>query len=132
MSETLDGRFHRQPSHFTDRITADGSSGFPAESGRYHLIVSLACPWAHRALLVRRLRRLEEAVSLAVVDPIRDERGWRFSPQVDERVGFAETVSLDHILRHSYRTHPHLNPSGIVPQPPAADWHAPHGRGVAE
>lgn len=302
-----DGRFRRQPSHFTDRITADGSSGFPAEAGRYHLIVSLACPWAHRALLVRRLRGLEEAVSLAVVDPIRDERGWRFSPEVDDRVepdgrepvtgarflaeayratdpeysgrvtvpviwdretqrvvsnefldiprqlntemaalgnpdvdlypprqraeidtvsealyhevnngvykagfataqaahdeavealfarfgwleerltfqrflvgdritladialfptlvrfdpvyavhfkctrkrlvdhpalwayardlfqqpGFAETVDLDHIMRHYYRTHPHVNPSGIVPHPPTADWHAPHDR----
>lgn len=81
-----DGRFHRQASRFTDRVTADGSSGFPAEAGRCHLIVSLACPWAHRSLLVRRLRGLEGAVSLAVVDPIRDERGWRFSPEVDPSV----------------------------------------------
>jgi putative glutathione S-transferase len=73
-----DGSFRRQRSAFTDRITADGSSGYPAEPGRYHLYVSLACPWAHRALIARRLKRLEAVISMSVVDPIRDERGWAF------------------------------------------------------
>jgi glutathionyl-hydroquinone reductase len=72
------GRFVRQPNRFTARITADGSSGYPAEAGRYRLFVSYACPWAHRSLIVRRLLGLEEALGVAVVDPIRDERGWRF------------------------------------------------------
>ena len=72
------GAFVRQEYRFRDRITADGSSGFPAEAGRYHLYVSLACPWAHRAVIVRRLLGLEEAISMSVVDPIRDERGWAF------------------------------------------------------
>jgi glutathionyl-hydroquinone reductase len=54
-----------------DRITADGSSGFRAEPGRYHLYVSLACPWAHRAIIVRKLLGLEEVISLSVVDPRR-------------------------------------------------------------
>jgi putative glutathione S-transferase len=73
------GEFVRQANRFTDRITADGSSGWRAEPGRYRLVVSLACPWAHRAIIVRRLLGLADAISLAVVDPIRDERGWRFT-----------------------------------------------------
>jgi putative glutathione S-transferase len=72
------GEFLRQAYVFRDRITADGSSGYPAEPGRYHLYVSLACPWAHRAVIVRRLLGLEDVISLSVVDPIRDERGWAF------------------------------------------------------
>ncbi len=75
---SADGAFVRQRYRFRDRITADGSSGFPAESGRYHLYVSLACPWAHRAIIVRGLLGLEDTVSMSVVDPIRDERGWAF------------------------------------------------------
>ncbi|HEY0603746.1 MAG TPA: glutathione S-transferase family protein [Herpetosiphonaceae bacterium] len=73
-----EGSFVRQPYTIRDRITADGSSGFPAEAGRYHLYVSLACPWAHRAVIVRKLLGLESVISLSVVDPIRDERGWAF------------------------------------------------------
>ncbi len=72
------GAFVRQPNAFRERITADGSSGYKAERGRYHLYVSLACPWAHRAIIVRKLKKLEDVISLAVVDPIRDERGWAF------------------------------------------------------
>jgi putative glutathione S-transferase len=72
------GAFVRQAYTIRDRITADGSSGFRAEPGRYHLYVSLACPWAHRAIIVRRLLGLEPVISMSVVDPIRDERGWAF------------------------------------------------------
>ena len=75
---SADGAFVRQHYSIRDRITADGSSGFPAAAGRYHLYVSLACPWAHRAIIVRRLLGLESAISMSVVDPIRDERGWAF------------------------------------------------------
>ncbi|HEX5404298.1 MAG TPA: glutathione S-transferase family protein [Pseudonocardiaceae bacterium] len=73
------GAFVRQPNRFTGRVTADGSSGWPVVAGRYRLVVSLACPWAHRSVIVRRLLGLEDAISLAVVDPIRDDRGWRFT-----------------------------------------------------
>ena len=57
-----DGRFIRADTQFRDFITADGSSGFKAEAGRYHLYVSLACPWAHRTMIVRVLKGLEEVV----------------------------------------------------------------------
>jgi putative glutathione S-transferase len=80
-----DGRFVRQPNWFTGQITADGSSGYPAEAGRYHLYVSLACPWSHRALIARRLLGLENVIGATVVDPIRDERGWRFTGSPDGR-----------------------------------------------
>jgi putative glutathione S-transferase len=72
------GAFVRQEYSIRDRITADGSSGFLAEPGRYHLYVSLACPWAHRSIIVRGLLGLEAVISMSVVDPIRDERGWAF------------------------------------------------------
>jgi putative glutathione S-transferase len=78
------GAFVRQDSVFRDRVTADGSSGFPAASGRYHLYVSLACPWAHRAVIIRELKGLQDAIDVTVVDPIRDERGWRFLPDLPD------------------------------------------------
>ncbi|MBB4661580.1 glutathione S-transferase family protein [Conexibacter arvalis] len=84
------GAFRRQESRFRDWVSGDGSTGYPAEKGRYHLYVSLACPWASRVVIVRKLKRLEEAIGLTVVDPIRDERGWRFLPNEPDPVnGFA-------------------------------------------
>jgi putative glutathione S-transferase len=77
--------FVRAPNHFDDRITADGSSGWPVEAGRYRLVASRACPWASRAVIVRRLLGLEDAISLAIVDPIQDERSWRFTLDADGR-----------------------------------------------
>ena len=72
------GEFVRAPYPFQGRITADGSSGYPAEAGRYHLYISWACPWAHRSAIVRKLLGLEEVISLSAVDPVRDGRGWAF------------------------------------------------------
>src|SRR5579864_4122938 len=72
------GRFVRGEYPIRDRFSADGSTGFRAEPGRYHLYVSLACPWAHRAVIVRALLGLQDVISLSVVDPVRDERGWAF------------------------------------------------------
>jgi len=74
-----DGRFDRQESQFRHWVTADGSSGFPAQAGRYHLYVSLACPWAHRTLILRKLKGLEDVIGLSVVDPHMGDRGWYFS-----------------------------------------------------
>ncbi len=72
------GAFRRQSSAFREQVTADGSSGFPAVSGRYHLYASLACPWASRAVLYRKLKGLEDAIGLTIVDPYRDDDGWAF------------------------------------------------------
>ncbi|MEU4288903.1 glutathione S-transferase C-terminal domain-containing protein [Kribbella sp. NPDC026596] len=89
------GEWKRQGNRFTGRITRDSRSGpgegpddrghWPVEPGRYRLVVSLACPWAHRSVIVRRLLGLEDAISQAIVDPIRDERGWRFTLDPDGR-----------------------------------------------
>jgi glutathionyl-hydroquinone reductase len=77
--QAVDGSFKRQEDVFHDWVTADGSSRYPAQAGRYHLYVSLACPWACRTVILRKLKGLEEAIGMTVVDPIRDERGWRFT-----------------------------------------------------
>ena len=79
------GEFVRQRNRFTARITADGTSEWPAEPGRYRLVWSRACPWAHRSVIVRGLLGLDSAISLATVDPIRDERGWRFTLDPEDR-----------------------------------------------
>lgn len=74
-----DGEFRRKATTFRRAITRDGSSGFAPEAGRYHLYVSYACPWAHRTLIVRALRGLEEVISVSVVDPYMTADGWHFS-----------------------------------------------------
>ncbi len=73
------GSFVRRATAFRSFVTADGSSGFKAEAGRYHLYVSAACPWAHRTLILRALKGLDEVVTLSVVDPLMGPEGWRFS-----------------------------------------------------
>ncbi|MBW2272944.1 MAG: glutathione S-transferase family protein [Deltaproteobacteria bacterium] len=72
------GRFVRKDSSFRDWIRADGSTPFAPEAGRYHLYVSLACPWAHRTLIFRKLKKLEEVISFSVVDPFMGADGWAF------------------------------------------------------
>jgi putative glutathione S-transferase len=73
------GAFRRPETRFRDRVTAGGASGFKAAAGRYRLYVSLACPWAHRTLIFRKLKRLEAAIPVSVVDPIMGPEGWTFS-----------------------------------------------------
>ena len=78
------GRFERSKSQFRNWVTADGSAGptgeggFKAEPGRYHLYVSYACPWAHRTLIFRALKKLEDVISVSVVDYLMVEEGWTF------------------------------------------------------
>jgi glutathionyl-hydroquinone reductase len=74
-----DGSFHRQESSFRGCVTDDGSSDFPVATGRYHLYVAQACPWAHRTLIGRRLMGLEDAISVSYLSPLRDHRGWKFA-----------------------------------------------------
>jgi glutathionyl-hydroquinone reductase len=106
------GEFVRQANRFTDRITADGSSGWRAEPGRYRLVVSLACPWAHRAVIVRGLLGLDDAISLAVVDPIRDEKGWRFT--LDEG-GRDPVLGIEYLSEAYLRTDPDFAGRFTVP-----------------
>jgi glutathionyl-hydroquinone reductase len=73
------GKFKEKPTTFRDRVTADGSSGFKAEAGRYHLYVALGCPWAQRTLIMREIKGLNEAISVSIVDPIMGDKGWMFS-----------------------------------------------------
>ncbi len=75
------GQFQRMPTLFRDRVTADGSSGFKAEPDRYHLYISLGCPWAHRTALLWQLKGLAGIVGLSIVDPVISEQGWKFSHQ---------------------------------------------------
>lgn len=79
-TESHGGRFVRPDSAFRDWVSADGSTGFRAEPDRYHLYVSLACPWAHRALIVRHLKGLESVIPVSVVHPHMGDRGWSFDP----------------------------------------------------
>jgi glutathionyl-hydroquinone reductase len=77
--QTDEGEFERQADEFRDWVRRDGSSGYSPDPGRYHLYISLACPWACRALIVRQLKKLEDKVGVTVVDPLRtDEEGWAF------------------------------------------------------
>jgi putative glutathione S-transferase len=76
--ETKSGEFKRQKDAFREWISNDGSTPYVAEAGRYHLYVSLACPWASRTVIFRKLKGLEEAIDMTIVDPIRDEKGWAF------------------------------------------------------
>jgi glutathionyl-hydroquinone reductase len=73
------GKFQRMSTQFHNWVTVDGSSEFPAIAGRYHLYISLGCPWAHRTALLWKLKGLEKMVGLSIVDPVISEQGWQFS-----------------------------------------------------
>ncbi len=85
-----DGSFRRQESSFRAWVSADGSTPYAIERGRYHLYVARACPWAHRTIIGRRLLGLESVIGISFVDPIRDARGWAFTGDgyVDQINGF--------------------------------------------
>lgn len=75
------GEFQRQETDFRDWIQDEADSPYPPEPGRYHLYISRACPWAHGTALVRRLEGLEDIISMDIVDPYRESKGWRFTPE---------------------------------------------------
>ncbi len=97
MAET--GAFVREPVALDERITTDGSSRWPVEAGRYRLVVARACPWAHRAVIVRRLLGLEDAISLGIAGPLHDERSWRFHLDPGDR---DPVLGIEH-LGEAYR-----------------------------
>lgn len=101
--------FSRSRARFRDRITADGRDGWPVEAGRYRLVVSRACPWASRALVSRRLLGLEDAVSLAVADPVQDDRSWRFTLDPDGR---DPVLGISH-LAQAYEAREPGHPGGV-------------------
>jgi glutathionyl-hydroquinone reductase len=111
--QTEQGAFKRQADAFRHWVTEDDRSGYPAAKGRYHLYVSWACPWAHRTIIVRKLKRLEETIGMTVVDPIRDDRGWAFR----EGPGHStDPVNKFHFLSEAYRaTDPNYRGRVTVP-----------------
>ncbi|MBW3582353.1 MAG: glutathione S-transferase family protein [Euryarchaeota archaeon] len=113
LKKTKDGRFHRKESEFRDTISADGSSGFAAEPGRYHLYIAWACPWAHRTLLARKLLGLEEAITFSVVHPIMDPRGaWDFRDDGEHQDDLYGARSLQDIYKKADPDFPGI---GTVP-----------------
>ncbi|PVD28098.1 hypothetical protein C0Q70_10679 [Pomacea canaliculata] len=108
------GEYIRKASSFRNWISADGSTGFPAESGRYHLYVSLACPWAHRTLIVRVLKGLEDVISVTVVDWFLSEGGWSFTDK-KPKCGL-DTVNNCTYLKEIYKkADPEYNGNITVP-----------------
>ncbi len=83
------GRFVRQVSSFRHWVTPDGrpgptgEGGFKAQAGRYHLYVALVCPWASRTLIVRKLKKLEDVISVSAAEPLMTDQGWRFGDRAD-------------------------------------------------
>ncbi|MEU4469826.1 glutathione S-transferase C-terminal domain-containing protein [Micromonospora sp. NPDC023888] len=116
------GGFVRQPNRFTGRVTADSTSPpgggpdeqdrWPLEAGRYRLIWCRACPWAHRARIVRGLLGLDDAISLGTVDPIRDERGWAFALDPD---GFDPVLGVSFLSEAYLSTDPDYTGRVTVP-----------------
>ena len=115
------GEFERQEDAFREWISNDGSTSYPAAAGRYHLYVSLACPWASRTVIFRKLKGLEDAIGLTIVDPIRDEKGWAFrDPSGKTPLGapFESTDSINgfHFLSEAYvATDPDFDERVTVP-----------------
>ncbi|WP_410820757.1 glutathione S-transferase family protein [Micromonospora sp. 050-3] len=116
------GAFVRQPNRFTGRVSADSTSPpgggpdeqgrWPLEAGRYRLIWCRACPWAHRARIVRGLLGLDDAISLGTVDPIRDERGWAFALDPD---GFDPVLGVSFLSEAYLATDPDYTGRVTVP-----------------
>jgi glutathionyl-hydroquinone reductase len=105
--KTGSGEFQRQEDAFREWISNDGSTPYPAAIGRYHLYVSLACPWASRTVIFRKLKGLEHAIGLTIVDPFRDDKGWAFRDPEKSRPGsdlrkLDEFESTDPINRFRY------------------------------
>ncbi len=96
------GDFKRKESHFRNRITADGSSGFKAEAGRYHLYVAHGCPWAHRTLIYRAVKGLEAAISVAYAQPHIRAQGWTFERNARFPECTPDDVNGFHYLYEAY------------------------------
>jgi putative glutathione S-transferase len=115
------GEFQRQEDAFREWISADESTPYPAVAGRYHLYVSLACPWASRTVIFRKLKGLEQAIGMTVVDPIRDEKGWAFrdpsgKTPLDAPFESTDPINGFHYLSEAYAaTDPNFDGRVTVP-----------------
>jgi glutathionyl-hydroquinone reductase len=115
------GEFQRQEDAFREWISNDGSTAYPAAADRYHLYVSLACPWASRTIIFRKLKGLENAIGMTIVDPIRDEKGWAFrdsSGKIPPGAPFESTDPINgfHFLSEAYKaTNPDFDGRVTVP-----------------
>jgi len=114
-----DGRFVRKPTAFHNYVTADGSpgpagkGGFPAERDRYHLYVSLACPWAHRTLIFRKLKKLESVISVSVTVALLGQKGWEFGTEPGATL---DTINGKSVLADIYvLADPHYSGRASVP-----------------
>lgn len=107
------GHYVRPDSRLRNWITADGSSGFPAEAGRYHLYIAISCPWAHRAWIFRTLKHLESVISLSIVAPRRTDQGWVFDPS---QTRYQDTLLGKQALHEIYTlADPHYTGRATVP-----------------
>jgi len=119
--QTESGEFQRQEDAFREWISNDGSTAYPAAADRYHLYVSLACPWASRTIIFRKLKGLEDAIGMTIVDPIRDEKGWAFrdpSGKIPPGAPFKSTEPINgfHFLSEAYKaTNPDFDGRVTVP-----------------
>ncbi|MGQ0845387.1 MAG: glutathione S-transferase family protein [Sporichthyaceae bacterium] len=104
--------FDRDTDYLSDRITADGRDGWPVEAGRYRLIVSRACPWANRAIVVRRLLGLEDAISMGVAGPEHDERSWSFT---EDPGGRDPVLGIERLQEAFLARDPHYDRGITVP-----------------
>ncbi len=107
------GGFVRQQSSFRNWITPDGSSGFKAESGRYHLYVALICPWASRTLIARKIKGLESAITVSIVEPALTDQGWRFGSYPGSTVDHLHNATYMHEIYT--RADPHVSGRATVP-----------------
>ncbi len=115
-----DGRFQRAESKLRNWVTPDGApgpsgeGGFPAEAGRYHLYVAINCPWAHRTMIFRKLKKLEDVISMSITSPLRKSgQGWEFG---GAREGYADTL-LGKSLLHEVYSQGHPGYTGRVTVP---------------
>jgi putative glutathione S-transferase len=119
--ETKSGEFKRQEDAFREWVSNNGSTPYGAEACRYHLYVSLACPWASRTLIVRKLKGLADAIGMTVVDPVRDDLGWAFrdpSGKIPPGAPFESTDPINgfHFLSEAYKaTDPDYHERVTVP-----------------
>ena len=107
------GGFVRQQSSFRNWITPDGSSGFKAEPGRYHLYVALICPWASRTLIARKIKGLESAITTSIVEPALTDQGWRFGSYPGSTVDHLHNATYMHEIYT--RADPHVSGRATVP-----------------